>query len=326
MKKYYPTINLLRGIAALMVCLYHFICFSNSSGALFPVESKIRSIALLGVNGVFAFFVISGFVIPLSLYKYNFKIKQIHQFILRRFIRIELPYLASIGLIFFIWFVFSIRNGTSFTIDIKQLVYHLFYLIPFTSYSWYNIIYWTLAIEFQFYLFIGLFYLLMINKNKILSFSTILLFLGVNFFVDNHSIVFYYSVIFLQGIILFLIQSNQIKKSIGFALILLCVMATAYIHSPTTAIFCLTTVLAIFFIEINHPFSNHFGDVSYSLYLTHGAIGVYIIARYYQHFESLAAKVGLIALALIASLVFAHFYWKLIENPAKKLAQKIRFS
>jgi peptidoglycan/LPS O-acetylase OafA/YrhL len=64
------------------------------------------------------------------------------------------------------------------------------------------------------------------------------------------------------------------------------------------------------------------GDVSYSLYLTHGLIGgstLYLLSRY-AHSE--LEKIGLLLLALTISTVFSFIFWKWIEKPSKELSKR----
>ena len=268
MNRYYPTINLLRGTAALLVCLFHFISYTDFRGDLFPVDNLIRNIGNLGANGVYIFLVISGFVIPLSLQNTNYDIRKLFQFLSRRFIRIEIPYIASILLILFVRFLFVLKNHDVFTFSIEQFLYHLVYYIPFSNYEWYNVIYWTLAIEFQFYIIIGLFYFCLSSKNNITLYLFLLLFGLLGFVLPDHRFVFHTSSIFLQGIILFLIKTEKINQKIGYFFLFLAACATAYLHTIEISIFSIFTVFAILFIEIDNKYSNKFGEISYSLYLT----------------------------------------------------------
>lgn len=323
MNKYYPTINLLRGLAAFLVCLFHFISHTDFRGDLFPADSMIRSIAKLGANGVYIFFVISGFVIPLSLQNSNYDIRNLFQFLSRRFIRIEIPYIASFLLILFVRFLFVLKNNEVFTFSTEQFLYHLVYYIPFSNYEWYNIIYWTLAIEFQFYMIIGLFYFCFSAQNNIILYTTLFLFGILSFLFPDHRFVFNTSTIFLQGIVLFLIKTEKIDEKFGYFLLFLAACATMYLHTIEISIFSIITVLAILFIEIDNKYSNRFGEISYSLYLTHGLIGgniLYLCARYFSGFSM---RILLVIVAVLFSLTFAYLFWRFIENPSKKLSKNI---
>lgn len=323
MKKYYPTINLLRGLAAFAVCLFHFIC-SNYRGPLFDPSSTLVHIAQYGSEGVYAFFVISGFVIPLSLHKYNYQLKRFHKFCAKRFIRIETPYFASIFLILGVNAFFAWRGGSSLNFEPERMMYHIAYLIPFTKYDWYNIIYWTLAIEFQFYLLIGLIYPLFVSKKRGIQAFILILFIGFNFIGIDHRFVFNYGTIFLIGISLFLIHAQYLPKKIGFVIVFICIIATGYLHSISIAIVCTATVFAIHFVEIDTKLTNLFGDISYSFYLTHGLIGGNLIYFMLPKAKTLPNQLMLLSISVLACLIFAYLFWRFIEAPSQKLSRKVK--
>jgi peptidoglycan/LPS O-acetylase OafA/YrhL len=323
LKTYYPTINLLRGVAALLVCFYHFIGYKDFRGELFPSDSLTSVIGSLGVNGVYIFFVISGFVIPLSLSKDDFKLNQLHRYLSKRFIRIEIPYLVSILLILLVGFVFALKNNSAYTFSIEQLIYHVVYVIPFSNFEWYNIIFWTLAIEFQFYIVIGLLYYLLSSEKQVAIVIALFIFGASSFIGEDNRFVFHYAPIFLQGMILFLMKTNRIDAGKGAFLIGICVLATAYLHSIEISIFSALTLFAVHYLEISSKTTNRFGDISYSLYLTHGLIGGNVLYLFSRYISSYPGKMALVLLSLSASLVFAYIYWWFIERPARKLSRKI---
>lgn len=313
-------------MAAFMVCIFHFIGYSDFRGSLFSANSTISNIGEFGTNGVYIFFVISGFVIPLSLSNENFRFNKFPRYLLRRFTRIEIPYMVSIFMILFVGFIFSIKNNWSYSVDIDRFLYHIIYIIPYSKFEWYNIIYWTLAIEFQFYIVIGLLYFFLSSANKKIALIALTVFGLLNFIVHDNRFIFHYSIIFVQGIILFLINTQKVSKKIGFFFIALFAIATAYLHSLEISFFCLLTILSILYIEINNKFTKLFGDVSYSLYLTHGLIGgnvLYLFARYTVGYWE---KILLVIIALGVSLLCSYLYWWLIENPSRKLSKKISVS
>src|ERR1700712_5650359 len=92
---YISVINPLRGVASLMVCIYHLACMPHG---LFNRSSLIYSIFKNGYFGVIVFFVITGVVIPNSLISGKYTYSLFGKFILKRVARIEPPYLASIVL------------------------------------------------------------------------------------------------------------------------------------------------------------------------------------------------------------------------------------
>jgi peptidoglycan/LPS O-acetylase OafA/YrhL len=324
LKTYYPTINLLRGAAALMVCLFHFIGYKDFRGELFPADSSLAKLGLLGLNGVYVFFVISGFVIPLSLAKDNFKLKRLPRFLSRRFLRIEIPYIVSIFLILVVGFIFAQKSHLHFAFSLERFFYHLIYVIPFSEFEWYNVIYWTLSIEFQFYIAIGILYFFLSSGNKKVVVAALIFFGLLGFVMKDNRIVFHYSTVFLQGIILFLTKTEKLNHRAGFILMACSVIATAYLHSIEICVFSLLTVLVIQFVEISSKWTRKFGDISYSLYLTHGLVGGNVLYLFSRYITSWYGKIFLVAIAIGVSLLFSHIFWKLIENPSRKLSAKLK--
>ena len=85
-----PVVEAMRGFAAIAVTLDHLSTHMTST-----LPWILKTYAFAGVD---VFFVISGCVIPLSLYGKNYGISQFPRFMLRRLVRLEPPYLASIVL------------------------------------------------------------------------------------------------------------------------------------------------------------------------------------------------------------------------------------
>jgi len=326
LKTYYPTINLLRAIATIGVCLVHFIGYKDFRGTLFTDDNLFSWFVSHGASIVFVFFVISGFVIPLSLMKEEFKITQPLKFLAKRFIRIEIPYIVSILLILFFGLLFTIKNNTEFTLSAERFVYHILYFVPFSSHEWYNPIYWTLAIEFQYYIIMSLMHHLFTSKRKLVVITALVLFGASAFVISDNRLVFHYSCIFLQGIILLLIKSERINSTLGTLLILICIVCTAHLHSIEIAIVSTLSVCAIQWLEINRKTINRLSEISYSLYLTHGLIGGNLLYLFSRYITGYTGKIFLVIASLVSSLVFSYVYWRLIESPAKKLTKKINIA
>ena len=79
---YRPDIDGLRAIAVMLVLGFHAFPEAVPGGFI----------------GVDVFFVISGFVIPLSLQGRDYRIADFPRFMIRRLVRLEPPYLVSIAL------------------------------------------------------------------------------------------------------------------------------------------------------------------------------------------------------------------------------------
>ncbi|RZL40194.1 MAG: acyltransferase [Pedobacter sp.] len=66
------SVDFLRGIAALLVCIFHFT--QGNTGYL-ATENWLKKIGSIGWSGIEIFFILSGFIIPYSLHqsKYHYK-------------------------------------------------------------------------------------------------------------------------------------------------------------------------------------------------------------------------------------------------------------
>lgn len=324
MTLYYPTVNFLRGVAALMVCFYHFTNHSDQHGPLFESGHWLQELGEFGVHGVYMFFVISGFVIPLSLFKSEFTLSRSLAFLMKRFIRIEIPYVASIILTLAIMFAFSLKNNTPFELELGRLLSHLFYLTPFTDYEWYNPIYWTLAIEFQFYLVIGLIYIFINQKRPAIQSISIIVLASLSLLVEDNRLIFLYLPLFLLGINLFLIKSKQINPSWALLNLAIILIVIFICHEANVGLFALIAYVLVDCYTLENKMSAFFGHISYSLYLIHGVVGgsvLYLFSRY-AHTE--LEKFGLLSLSLLISVVSAYFFWRLIENPSKRLSKGVK--
>ncbi len=159
-------IQKLRGLAALAVTLYH--CSLN---VRIPWPHGFVSAADFGKFGVQAFFVISGFILPYSLWKAGYVLSDAGKFLLKRLVRLDPPYLTSVALSV-VALVLAARNGgTSFSISWPQIALHLGFLTIFSNYEWLNVVYWTLAVEFQFYLLLAFSFPLLKNRYRWLLFG-----------------------------------------------------------------------------------------------------------------------------------------------------------
>lgn len=321
---YYPSINALRGIAALMVCLFHFTMYSDNRGDYLPEGDWIRAIGSVGHLGVYIFFVITGFVIPLSMKKYNYSIRNIGKYILKRWVRIEIPYLSSIVLMLLPIVYFSFRNNAPIDVNGEQLIHHFFYTIPFSDYNWLNSIYWTLAVEFQFYIFIALIFPVLQLKNDVLKIALLLAWGALGIYFYSPAFFLNYGGVFGMGIALFLYKHEDLNKYVFWPLIGLLFILSFLANGWEIAVVAGLTTLLIEFTSINNKVLNNLGDVSYSLYLTHGFVGGNILLLLNQYSIDYAWKLVLILALLIGSIAFAWIYWRILENPSKKWSQKVK--
>jgi hypothetical protein len=97
------VVEAMRALASISVALFHFCSQLYSTGA-----QLVTSYGWLGVD---VFFVISGFVIPLSLYGRTYGLRDFPSFFLRRLVRLEPAYLVSIAAVVVLQYASSVALG-----------------------------------------------------------------------------------------------------------------------------------------------------------------------------------------------------------------------
>lgn len=319
MKLYFPVINTLRAVAAIFVVFYHFIGHSDINvGQLIPTDDVVYQIAKFGKNSVYMFFVISGLVMPITMFKSDFKLNNFGTYFIKRWLRIEIPYFASMLLYLLIGYVFAVYNDIPLNFNLTQFANHISHTIAFTEHDWYNIIYWTLAIEFQFYILIALLFPLLSNKSLLVSLGSIIVFASTVFVFTDNRFLFHFAPIFSLGMLLFLIKTNKIKPVLGQLVALLIGGTIYFIHDLPIAFFALLAFATIQHLSYATKLLDWIGDKSYSIYLIHGAIGGNVMYFSSRYVESYAGRIGLVLASLAVSFVAAYVFWLVFEKTSHR--------
>ena len=323
---YLSSLDLLRGLAAVAVCYFHF---THGNPDFLSKTNILYQSGRYGFLGVDVFFVISGFVIPYAMYRGMYRFKNFGTFLLKRVIRIEPPFLISIILVIALNWLSTLSpyyRGAGFTIDYTALALHLGYLNAFFEYPWVNDVYWTLAIEFQYYIIIALIFPLLIHSKKYFSFIALGLFGVMGFFITGHNFIFNYGLLFVVGILLFQFQIGYLKNA-EFGALLLIALLMIYVKFDNR--YLMAALLPYFFIlyfNLTSGVSKFLGNISYSLYLVHIPIGGRIINICETLFQSEQIRSVFVFVALAVSIFAAWIFFMLIEKPAMNLAKKIGYS
>ncbi len=321
--RHVPILDSLRAIAALSVCLFHFICT-----VIGFIDSKvILDVFYYGHYGVQMFFVISGFVIPWSLYHSSYVIKNYFTFVIKRIIRLEPLYIVSLMCAIahtYIRMRSPHYNGVDTTPNLTQIVLHIGYLIPFfKSQHWIRPVYWTLAIEFQYYLSIGLLFPLIVSKKIAIRTLSYAVFLSGSFFVSEF--LPYFLPPFLFGISLFLYKTKIIEWKELSIITAAAAIEMFVFHNIGTFIFSSIAYVAIlFFSEYKNKVLTFLGNISYSIYLFHSLTGLVLI-NYFSHLVTAPLyKFILILAALGLTILFSYIVYRLVELPSKRWSSKIK--
>lgn len=317
---YIPVLNFLRAFACLGVCTTH--CYYGSG---FYCNNELGINGFLcrqiefGQNGVAVFFVISGFVIPWSLYHSKFLTSDFFKFLLKRIIRIDPPYILAMILVCLTGVFFHNKP-----FQVYQFVLHFFYFIPFSDYSWYDGVYWTLFIEFQYYILIGLIFQFLLNSPKYITLSLFLFLCYVGYytqFPNNGAYILKQIHYFIAGLVLFLYFNSKITKIDFWAfLTLLLVIMAARVSITVALLATLTPTFIVFFRNFQTSITDFLGKISYSLYLIHSLSGG--LLAYFLQKNGVQPFFIFVSMILFAVLCAWLFYF-IIEKPALKWSKKV---
>lgn len=320
-------LNTLRFIAASMVAIFHCgYLFSNS-------HPHLNDYFILGSDGVFVFFIVSGLIIPWSMDIGQYKIFYFFSFLSKRFRRLFPPFLLSL---LAYWLGWHFEHHASLMESMNQLLSNLLFLIPFGKGDWVNQIYWTLFIELQFYILTGLIFFLLQHKNawfqtftlvvlNLLSFATFL----IPSWTEKNFIFFHLSY-FSLGYLLFMIlkhKSFTLHHLFSFIFIFICLMYNiGVLHGipMSSIIFSLFTVLYILFFNTTLNFLQKLGEYSYSYYLLHGLMVAwlhYFFGIPQTNFGKWFQLLSVISL----SWVLAYFGYHMIEKKSLLWSKKIKY-
>jgi peptidoglycan/LPS O-acetylase OafA/YrhL len=142
----------LRGVAAFWVVLFHAkIHIPLLMAALPPLVA--HALFREGENGVAIFFALSGFVIAHSVRDADPDAAYLGRFALRRSIRLDPPYWASMALVLgFALLSARIKHEAFALPDAGTVAAHMLYLQELLRIPAISTVYWTLTYEVQFYL------------------------------------------------------------------------------------------------------------------------------------------------------------------------------
>jgi peptidoglycan/LPS O-acetylase OafA/YrhL len=334
-------LDFLRGVASLAVCWFHLTSFRypTPDGAFYEA---VRASGAYGWLGVEVFFVISGFVIPYSLHRAGYRLRAYPTFILKRVIRLDPPYLVSIAVILGLGFAYAAYAGRAVEIEgagvgWTRVLLHLGYLNMFFGHEWLNPAFWTLAIEFQYYLLMGLLFPLMSSRRRSLRLASLALFAAPSFFSGHgllpggapiSSFIFHFAFLFVLGVVLFQRRAGLAGRGEAWALLAASgagALLTVGVVPTLAGLFAVAVISAY---DRKNFVSDFFGNISYSLYLLHWPLGhltLSLLGAKLLGADTDAEK----ALVLVAAhgVCFAASYllFLLVERPAQRWSSRIRY-
>ena len=335
------SLDLLRGLASLSVCWFHLTTFHYPTPDG-PIYHLVKAGGAYGWLGVEVFFVISGFVIPYSLNRAGYNLKAYPTFILKRILRLDPPYLVTIALILLLAYAYAFYSGRAprvgdSPIGLMRVLLHLGYLNMFLGYEWLNPNFWTLAIEFQYYLLMGLCFSLINSRKRFVRVTALGCFAVTGFFsvpsllsegVPYNSFIFYFAFLFVMGIVTFQRHAGLIgpKEYLAFLLVTAVGAVLTVGVAPTLA--GLFTVVIINFYNKKNSIARFFGNISYSLYLLHWPLGhltLSLVGSKLLGASGDGARILVLAFTLGVCLASSYALYLLVEKPAQRWSASIGY-
>ena len=329
-------IDAIRGIAALLVVLHHFLL---SYAHQFIVVDKMY-LFNPGHIGVTAFFMVSGYIIPFSVSRG----KSVREFLVNRFFRLYPIYWLSLIGIYWGW-----RQGYGF-IEVADFHSIWQWVVNLTMFQTYlgvqniNVVGWTLALEWIIYAIVVVWIIRgsSVNYSRFvklsigfLGFTTVLLPLLIHHRIPMAYITCFFPA--LSGLVWFKRDDGTFTSSLArtFGITVIGVNISAVLmnylvfRSPDAGAnnwiwLSLNTFAGYGGFYLVYGLRNRkfpaifgwFGSISYALYLNHMLIREVVSSVSSNPWVSAS-------IALVASILFSFLAHKFVEDPMIKLGKKL---
>lgn len=310
-------IDALRGVAALAVLLHHF----NENLGWRPFD--------YGNVGVPVFFVLSGFVIAMSVGDSRVNAEYLGRFALRRSLRLDPPYWLTIAMV--VGIGYALHGYVKFEgVTVSQVAAHMFYLQDILSFTPILAVFWTLCYEVQFYLALILMaWLMQAFGRPPFALVGLLLLLSVadrHFEVTHHSFMGRFWFCFALGALTFWAQAGRIGHgwvgaAVAFVLGYGLVEQDRYAVASSLTAAAITVALLLRRPNFMSGQAWQFlGRISYSLYLTHLLFGWFALRLMERVMPGFLA----VAVAVAVAIITAWMFYIVAERPAVTLSRRVR--
>lgn len=316
------VLDALRGGAALWVALYHFTQ-NGEFNAGFPADQPLKWLGTFGYLGVYVFFVISGFILPWTMERSGYRLRDYGRFLGKRVLRLHPLYLLSVG-VMLVPFWFGLE-GSMTAKTWSDWWPHFFYLNGLMDRPWLMQIYWTLALEAQYYLGIGLLYPLLTHRREVVKWTAMAAVITLPLWAHDHRTVLPFAALFAMGFLTFWrlrARMGRLPYALGLAV---CGLVTWRAVGWPPALVALLSSGLIVGVRLHQPWLVWLGTVSYPFYLFHlvisGLLMPWISRLPRSPWQDLAWLVGLFILSLGLSALLHRF----VELPAQRWSSAIRY-
>lgn len=321
-----------RGIAALMVVFLHAFEISAQEAA-----KSFTKWFMPGYAGVLLFFIISGFVIGLSLDRSS----RLRDYVIARAFRIYPLFLFSLAVMVML-LAFKVADWPFPMPFTKAAIFNLTMLQEWFKVPSLMALYWTLGYEMAFYILMGLLFVFKIHQKAWTGFWLIagltnlqmILSLAANRWIGGGKILGF--LFLFLGVVFYATQQGRLtKKHLNFAIatVLVTVLIQQMIapkflpsavgeYGSTVATFLvvLTARVGLEYIDrSSKPVLIYLGTISYSVYLMHG-----IVTRLLSKTPISQSFWTMFPVTVALTILISAITYKLIETPGIELGKKLR--
>lgn len=323
-------LDIFRGIAAFSVVLFHYTARYNIA---FETDTMNWFEFSFGHYGVQLFFIISGFVIFMTLERS----KNTLDFIKRRFIRLYPTFWICMIITFMATYFAGVLR---FERTVTDLLVNITMIPNLLGFRTIDGVYWSLQVELLFY-----FLMIILLQFKLLKsvFGLMITWLVIGVLVHYFHIPYLkvylitaYSYLFIAGISFYKIWTNKgLPDNLKYHfLIVLCLIYgfAKDIEEGFVVLLCFGLFYLFIFQKLKFitdfklfkPFV-FLGDISYSLYLIHQFIGMIIIFHLSKYIENyLILLIVPIIISILLAWMITRFLEKTIQQKLKKILFKIK--
>lgn len=331
-------LDLLRLVAALLVVAFHYMAASRSLWGVAPTRifPSVAPVTVLGLLGVELFFIISGFVILMSVLG-----RGAGEFAASRFTRLFPAYWFSVVAIFLLYACTGLRafrpnlSPTGYVINLTMLQRGM-------GVNDASGVYWSLWVELRFYVLMGLLALIGITLRRVLIFMAAWLMLaayGVGTGALETVLLPHHAPYFVAGMAFYIIYRHG-SSLIPWTLVagswaLALREATQRVAGRVklvgvrdfpayewTAMVAITIIFALMALVAVHALGRlrwrgltTLGALTYPLYLLHQSVSAIIIPALDDRINPWL----IVAITLAASMGLSYLVWRFVEKPVQRL-------
>ena len=307
----------LRGLAALWVVLFHI---EKQQAASIPLLNAVFG---YGSAGVAVFFVLSGFVIAHSLNGKEITPAELGRFALRRSVRLDPPYWASMALVVAVGSIMAVAHGAAPDApSAAQIVAHVTYSQELLHVPELQVVYWTLTYEVQFYLFFAA--SMMFDHKGWVGFYLALVAAHAGQEGAPHGLFVNLWHGFFLGVLAY--RAGYLKQP-AWSLLGLAAVTFAFQKGGVFGTPCAATALLMFaaartgrLTALGSRSWQWLGAISYSLYLVHIPV-LRLLTGTMQHVAGKGVMTGMVLVG--SCLMAAWLFHMAIERPSQRLAKQL---